>query len=237
MSFISDIASFKQPAKNFGRMAILAILIAILYFIGDKTSPFISDLFPLSQSQKDKQAFIDNLNFDYKIVDVIDGDTLDIERLDGEKVFNIDKIVRVRLIGINTPETVDKRKPVECFGKEASNFLKDLADGKVAAIETDDSQGLLDKYGRLLAYVYVKDSGFKNNNISFSNEEMIKGGYAYEYTYNVPYRYQDEFKYMEKMARQKYEGLWSPDTCNGLKTPVAPPNDNIINSINPYQNN
>ncbi len=237
MSFISDIANFKPPAKNFGIMAILAITIAILYFISGAISPFWSQLFPLSTSQKDKQVFIDNLHFDYKVVGVVDGDTVDIERLDGEKVFNIDKIVRVRLLGINTPEIIDSRRPVESFGKEASNYLKDLADGKIAALELDDSQGLLDKYGRVLAYIYIKDSGFQNDNILFVNEEEIKDGYAYEYTYNTPYKYQEEFKYMESFARQKYMGLWSPETCNGLKSPVAPPNDNTVNTINPYKNN
>ena len=237
MSFISDIANFNPPAKNFGRMAILAIALAVLYFVSGIISPYVNVLFPLSDSQKDKQVFIDNLNFDYKVVSVIDGDTLDVERLDGEKAFNIDKIVRVRLIGINTPETVDPRRPVECFGKEASKNLKSLADGKIASLELDQSQGVTDKYGRVLAYVYVKDSGFKDSNISFVNEEQIKQGYAYEYTYNIPYKYQEEFKYMEKFARQKFAGLWSPETCNGLKSPVAPPNDNTVNTINPYKNN
>jgi len=218
-------------------MIILAILIAILYFICNAISTFWLQLFPLSQSQKDRQTFIDNLHFDYKVVDVVDGDTLDIERIDGDKAFNIDKIVRVSLLGISTPETVDPTKPVECFGREASIYLKDLADGKVVAVELDGSQGLIDKYGRVLAYVYVKDSGFQNNNISFVNEEEIKNGYAYEYTYDTPYKYQEEFKNMENIAKQKYEGLWSPETCNGLRSPVAPPNDNIVNNINPYKNN
>lgn len=237
MSFISDIANFKPPAKNFGRMAILAIAIATLYFISNIISPFWSQFFPLSQSQKERQVFIENLHFDYKIIDVVDGDTLDIARIDGEKVFNLDKIIRVRLLGINTPETVDPRRPVECFGREASNYLKDLAEGKIAAIELDESQGLLDKYGRVLAYIYIKDSGFKDDNILFVNEEEIKNGYAYEYTYDTPYKYQEEFKYMESFARQKYIGLWSPETCNGLKSPIAPPNDNTVNTINPYKNN
>lgn len=237
MSFISDIANFKPPAKNFGRIIIFAIAIGILYFIGSAISPFWNQLFPLSESQLDRQAFIKNLHFDFKVVDVVDGDTIDIERLDGEKAFNMDKIVRVRLIGIDTPETVDPRKPVECFGREASNYLENLADGKVAAVELDDSQGLVDKYGRVLAYIYIKNSGFKDSNILFVNEEEIKYGYAYEYTYNTPYKYQEEFKYMESMAKQKYEGLWSPETCNGLRTPVAPPQDNTVNTINPYKNN
>lgn len=237
MSLISDIANFKPPAKNFGRMIILAIAIGILYFICTTISPFWNQLFPLSQSQLDRQAFINNLHFDYKVVDVVDGDTLDVERLDGDKAFNIDKIVRVRLLGINSPETVDPRRPVECFGKEASSYLKSLADGKIASLELDDSQGLLDKYGRVLAYIYIKDSGFTGNNILFINEEEIKNGYAYEYTYNTPYRYQEEFKYVESFAKQKYMGLWSPETCNGLRSPVAPPNDNTVNTINPYKNN
>ena len=237
MSFISDISNFKPPAKNFGRMILLAIAFAIIYFVGDNISPFWSHFFPLSQTQLDKQAFIGDLHFDYKIVDVVDGDTIDVERLDGEKSFNMDKIVRVRLIGINTPELVDSRRPIECFGREASEYMKDLVEGRVAALETDDSQGLVDKYGRVLAYVYIKESGIQNNNILFINEEAIKKGYAYEYTYGTPYRYQSDFKFAETFAKQKYVGLWSPETCNGLKSPVAPQNDNKTNTINPYKNN
>lgn len=81
---------------------------------------------------------------------VIDGDTVDVD-LNG-------KIERIRLIGMNTPESVDPRRPVECFGKEASNRAKALLSGKTVYLETDDSQGTRDQYGRALRYIWL-DNG------------------------------------------------------------------------------
>lgn len=222
---IPKISSLKQPALNFALLIFLAIIIAIFYgiFVTGRDFLIASNIFTQDSASLAKENFIKNLKFDYKISSVVDGDTLYIERLDGEKVEGVNEKIKVRLIGINSPETVDPRKPVECFGKEASKYLKSIADGRVAAIELDPSQGKLDKYGRLLAYVYVKNSGVKDNNISFINEEMIKNGYAYEYTYSAPYMYMDQFKYFQQIAEANYIGLWSTNTCSGLKTPVAPP--------------
>lgn len=139
----------------------------------------------------------------YSVSRVIDGDTIDIS-IDG-------KVERLRLIGIDTPETVDPRKPVECFGVEASNKAKTLLIGKKVSLESDGSQGELDKYNRLLRYVFLEDG----TNI---NLLMIKEGYAHEYTYNLPYKYQTEFKNAQKQAEANKAGLWSLDACNGDAT-------------------
>lgn len=136
----------------------------------------------------------------YSVSRVIDGDTIDVS-IDG-------KVERLRLIGIDTPETVDPRKPVECFGVEASNKAKTLLIGKKVSLESDDSQGELDKYNRLLRYVFLEDG----TNI---NLLMIKEGYAHEYTYNLPYKYQTEFKNAQKQAEANKAGLWSLNACNG----------------------
>jgi micrococcal nuclease len=136
----------------------------------------------------------------YPVVRVIDGDTVEIER-DGTHT-------KVRLIGIDTPEVVDPRKPVQCFGREASHQAHILLDGARVFIETDPSQNTYDKYGRLLAYVFLPDG-------TFINEYMIAEGYAHEYTYDLPYKYQTEFKAAEKSARESHKGLWAPETCNG----------------------
>jgi micrococcal nuclease len=132
------------------------------------------------------------------VVKVVDGDTLSV-RLGGE-------IVTVRMIGIDTPETVDPRKPVECFGKEASDYAKMLLDGRMVHIEQDPTQGELDKYGRLLAYVYLE-------NDLLVNHALIENGYAHEYTYNIPYRYQKEFQTAEEEARAAKRGLWADGAC------------------------
>lgn len=139
----------------------------------------------------------------YPISSVVDGDTV--------KVNINGTIETLRLIGMDTPETVDPRKPVQCFGKEASNKAKELLIGKKVRIEKDLTQGELDKYGRRLAYIYREDG-------LFYNKYMIEQGYAHEYTYNTPYKYQTEFKAAQKSAQENLRGLWSPDTCNGDTT-------------------
>jgi micrococcal nuclease len=131
------------------------------------------------------------------VVNVVDGDTID--------VFTENKIQRVRLLGVNTPETVDKRKGVECYGMEASNFLKETLKGKIVDLKIDDSQGEKDKYQRLLRYVYLDDSNI--------NLKIIEEGYGFEATYGKPYQFQKEFRQAQTNARDKNNGLWSEENC------------------------
>jgi micrococcal nuclease len=138
----------------------------------------------------------------YRVLKVVDGDTLDVE-IDGASQ-------RLRLIGIDTPETVDPRKAVQCFGKEASNKAKELLENNFVTLESDETQGEKDKYGRLLRYVFLPDG--TNFNLF-----MIEEGYAHEYTYSTRYKYQDEFRQAEVNARNNNKGLWSPTTCSGNK--------------------
>ena len=142
-----------------------------------------------------------------KIITVIDGDTIEVS-IDNKKEA-------VRLIGINSPETVDPRKPVECFAKEASDKAKQILTDKTVSLESDSTQGDRDKYNRLLRYVWLED--YTN-----FNKLMISEGYAYEYTYNTPYKYQTEFKKAENDARDNKKGLWADNTCAGKTAiPVA----------------
>jgi micrococcal nuclease len=129
---------------------------------------------------------------------VVDGDTIEVIK-DGIKE-------KVRLIGINTPETVDPRKKVECFGKEASAHAKEILLGQKVKLVSDDTQTKYDKYGRLLAYVYREDG-------LFVNKHMISEGYAYEYTYRVPYFFQNEFKEAQLKAQTEEKGLWKVGVC------------------------
>jgi micrococcal nuclease len=139
----------------------------------------------------------------YKVSKVTDGDTI--------HVIIAGQDETVRLIGINTPETVDPRRAVECFGKEASDRMKELAKGQIVRLEYDDTQSLRDTYGRLLAYVYLEDG-------QMINRKMIAEGYAYEYTYMTPYKYQKEFRQLQTLAQSAKRGLWAPSTCDGNKT-------------------
>jgi micrococcal nuclease len=145
-----------------------------------------------------------------EVVRVVDGNTVDVRFDDG-------KIERLRLIGNDTPEIVDPRKPVECFGREASRHAHELLDGQSVSIETDPSQGYRDIYGRYLAYIWLPDG--RN-----FGEVMIGDGYAHEYTYRYPYVYQDAFRAAQEEAMGNQLGLWSPATCAG---DTAQPADNV----------
>ena len=136
----------------------------------------------------------------YTVASVVDGDTA--------KLIINGKTETLRIIGLDTPETKDPRKPVQCFGREATAKAKDLLEGKKVRIESDSTQGERDKYERLLLYIILPDGR------NFS-KVMIEDGYAFEYTYNKPYKYQSEFKQAQATARDQNRGLWSPNTCNG----------------------
>jgi micrococcal nuclease len=131
-------------------------------------------------------------------VKVIDGDTV---VLDGNEI--------VRLIGIDTPETKDPRKPVQYYGREAYEFTKRLVEGKKVRLAYDLNKK--DKYGRTLAYVYLENG-------TFLNAEVVKQGYGFAYRYFL-FKYFDEFKQYEREARANEIGLWSDG--RGEELPVA----------------
>jgi len=160
----------------------------------------------VKQEQLIKKEASDKEGELYKVVRVTDGDTV---------VVDINGVSeKIRLIGIDTPETVDPRKPVQCFGIEASNKAKELLSDREVILEKDESQGNKDKYNRLLRYVKTKEG-------LFYNLEIIKQGYAHEYTYDIPYKYQKEFKEAEDYARTNKLGLWADDTCSGERTATS----------------
>lgn len=145
-----------------------------------------------------------NLEF-VKVERVIDGDTI---TLAGGKV--------VRYIGIDTPEIVDPRKPVQCYAKEASARNKALVEGQMVGLEKDVSE--TDKYNRLLRYVY------KDNVLI--NELLVREGFAYSSSYPPDIKYQDKFKQAENEARNAQRGLWGKiclATPVPVKSPVATP--------------
>lgn len=137
----------------------------------------------------------------YLVTRIVDGDTIWVDDSGHRR--------KVRLLGIDTPETRDPRKPVQCFGVEASNRAKEALAGKHVYLEFDQTQGDVDKYGRTLAYVWVGNELF--------NLDQIRGGYAFEYTYDLPYRYQGLFKEAERQARESQAGLWNSSACGGRR--------------------
>src|SRR4051812_25435421 len=124
---------------------------------------------------------------------VVDGDTLVLDH--GEKL---------RLIGVDTPETKDPRKPVQYFGVEATNFTKQFVEGKQVRIEFDQANsatGHRDKYGRTLGYVFREDG-------KFLNAELISQGLGHAYT-RYPFAHASEFRVLERHARDRSLGLWN----------------------------
>jgi micrococcal nuclease len=118
---------------------------------------------------------------------VVDGDTIVVAG-----------VGTVRLIGVDTPETVDPRTPVQFFGKEASEFTRRMAQGKVVRLEFDTDR--TDKYQRTLSYVYLPDG-------TFLNAEIVKQGYGHAYV-QYPFKYLEQFRTYERQAREAGRGLW-----------------------------
>ena len=131
-----------------------------------------------------------------KVVRVIDGDTV-VLLLDGKETT-------VRLIGVDTPETVHPHKSVESYGKEASRFTENLLKGESVKLEYESGVSKLDKYGRTLAYLYRVPDGL------FVNLEIVRQGYGHAYT-QYPFQYMEQFRSYERAAREAEKGLWGPD--------------------------
>ena len=145
---------------------------------------------------------------------VIDGDT--VQLASGEKV---------RLIGVDTPETKHPQKPVERFGREANDFTARLVEGKPVRLEYDQERQ--DKYGRTLAYVFLEDG-------TFVNAEIVRQGYGHAYT-RFPFRHLEEFRRLEREAREGGKGLWAasdaPTPARAVATEPCPANRPIKGNV------
>ncbi len=162
-----------------------------------KLEKFLTTAIPTNEQSKNTLG--DSSVKTFQVDKVVDGDTI--------KIIIGDQKQTVRLLGIDTPEVVDPRKTVQCFGKQASEKTKALVMGKIVVLESDPTQGDQDKYGRLLRYVYLEDG-------TFINDVLVREGYAHEYTYqSKPYKYQEQFIDAEKEAQEQKKGLWADDAC------------------------
>lgn len=126
------------------------------------------------------------------VTKVIDGDT-----------FEIEGGLKVRMLGIDTPETVDTRKPVGCFGKEASNEVKNLLSEQVVILQKDLSN--TDKYNRLLRYVFLS---LEDGKILFVNDYLLREGFAQTLNYPPDVKYAKQFLEAEEEAKMGRRGLW-----------------------------
>ena len=138
----------------------------------------------------------------YKVLEVIDGDTVKLE-------YN-GKATNFRLIGIDTPETVHPNKPVEAFGKQASEFTRNMLLGESVYLRFDVQQ--VDLYGRQLAYLYRAPDGL------FVNLEIVRQGYGRPYT-RFSFKHMELFQHYGNRARAAEKGLYKAN----VRTPFDLP--------------
>jgi micrococcal nuclease len=131
---------------------------------------------------------------------VIDGDTVEV-RLQGE-------VIDIRLIGIDTPETVAPGEPVQCYGPQASTFTESQLEGERVTLEFDIER--IDRYGRTLAYVWVDGELF--------NETLVAQGFATVTTYPPNVKYVERFTEAQREARTADRGLWGSCQTEGNGT-------------------
>jgi micrococcal nuclease len=183
-----------MPSKKIQKQIFGLLLILLTLIVGATTQKVP----PVAAPAQSAGAALPLPQSWYQVTRVIDGDTIEVS-IDGAKE-------KIRLIGLDTPELVDPRKPVQCFAQEASDYAKKILANQKVRIELDESQGVRDKYGRMLAYIFLADG-------TLFNKYMIEHGYGHEYTYTHPYHYQSEFNLAEQNAQKEGRGLWAPRVC------------------------
>lgn len=190
--------------KKFLTLVLSLIALALFYFL-DQPVQFAPPLPPVPEQKVEIPIEIPE-GFS-RVVRVVDGDTFVVEMgVPASATSSGVARPKIRLIGLDTPEVVDPRKPVQCFGREASAKAKEILEGQALRLESDPTQGDRDKYGRLLRYAFLRDG-------TLFNKLMIEEGYGHEYTYNIPYKYQKEFKDAQESAREAKKGLWADGVC------------------------
>jgi len=131
----------------------------------------------------------------FKVVNVVDGDTIDVGIPDGQ-----DEHTRIRLWGVDTPETKSEEFDVMYFGPEAAEFTENSGLGKEVVVYLDEANRTRDKYGRLLAYVQLPEG-------SFLNEVLLSEGYAYA-DLRFDHSFYNKYQQLQAGARSLKRGLW-----------------------------
>lgn len=193
-------------------LAVLAAL-AVLYFGGQLADNGSADQTPITpeisadELLNDGEKIVDQAlahQANALVVRVVDGDTI-VVKLDADP----DREQKVRLLGVNTPETVDPRRAVECFGQEASSFAKTVLTGRRVFLQADPEADEIDKYGRLLRNLYLEDG------LDF-NATLVVRGFANAYlSFPLNEERKVQLRRLEKQAEQAGAGLWSDQACIG----------------------
>lgn len=177
--------------RNTLLVALLFVLAILTFFLpaeGAKPKPSIYDLRP-------------NAVYQVSVHRVVDGDTIVVDFPTGERE-------RVRLIGVNTPETVHPKKPVEYYGKEASDFTRRELTGKNIWLQMDVQ--VRDRYRRALGYVWLESPGEGESAIrrGMFNARLLLEGCGQAMTVQPNSRYAEMFVGFQREAREKRKGLW-----------------------------
>ena len=160
--------------------ALVVVLLSIFFGLSK------SDLAPVSNWINPPKAGL------ARVEEVMDGDTILVRFGSNTE--------RVRLIGVDTPETHHPNKAVQCYGEAASNFLHKLLDGEDVRLEADPTNTNRDRYDRLLRYVYTEDE-------ELVNQKIIQEGYGFAYV-GFPFEKKSDFKTSQEFARDQNLGLW-----------------------------
>ena len=174
-------------------IVVLSFLAAAAIFLDHQVSR--KQPYPASKEPGKAEDFTKYHGKTFVVINVVDGDTIDIDIPDGSK-----NCTRIRLWGLDTPETKSPKTPVMYFGPEAAEFTTKLTLGKQVGIFLDQANRTRGKFGRLLAYVRLPDG-------RFLSEVLISDGFAYA---DLRFRHSFYYKYisLEKQARKADKGLW-----------------------------
>ncbi len=170
--------------KRRTRKKLLGLVIGLLLVL----TGFFADQHPELTSKLPNNSMSGN----YRVTQFYDGDTIAID-MNGIKE-------KVRFIGVDTPETHDPRKVVQCFGRAASQYTKDLIGNNLVRLESDPLSTNRDRYNRLLRYVYLPDG-------RLVQAQIIKNGYGFAYV-SFPFTKSEEFTSYQREAREGNKGLW-----------------------------
>lgn len=173
------------------------IVISLVLLAAGSTTYYVQ-----SHNQAQESAPSSTINLQqpgyYKVTHVSDGDTVSVD-MNG-------KTESIRMIGVDTPESVKPNSPVQCFGREASDFTKKHLSNTTVRLDADPAGDNRDRYDRLLRYVYLQDG-------TLWNQKLIEEGYGFAYL-SFQFSKQADFAASQAKAKDAKLGLWS--TC----TPV-----------------
>lgn len=189
----------QNSSPNMKILSLIALLL-IVAGVAILLNNTVNDMRPKIEEQdgksKPENSSVEGVSGDTaEVIKVVDGDTIEVQVGEG--------VAKLRYIGVDTPETVDPRRPVGCFGKEAGNANKKLVEGKEVILQKDVSE--TDRFGRLLRYVYIRQS---NGSAIFVNDYLVRQGYARAATFPPDVKYSEQFRQAEQEARAANLGLW-----------------------------